>query len=94
MSTDREWQRYTAAEDDDQRRFDRVIRKMFPQMKLGHIYKIIRQGEARLNGKRVKPSTKVKNGDSIAVMSFDDFSESRRTSPKEDTAAKATVRYL
>ncbi len=75
MSTEKKWREYTAAENDDQRRFDRVIRKMFPHMKLSHIYKIIRQGETRLNGKRVKPSVKVKKGDTISVMSHDESTE-------------------
>ncbi len=52
-------------------------------MKLGHIYKIIRQGEARLNGKRVKASTKVNSGDSISVMGFDESKESRRSHSDE-----------
>jgi 23S rRNA pseudouridine955/2504/2580 synthase len=86
----REWHRYTAAEDDNQRRFDRIIRKMFPQMKLGHIYKIIRQGEAKLNGRRVKPSTKISAGDEISVMSFDDSREAHR-SPSDEASAKSAA---
>ncbi len=81
MDMVKKWREYTAAEDDDQRRFDRVIRKMFPQMKLSHIYKIIRQGETRLNSKRVKASVKVKKGDTISVMSYDELNEQRRAPP-------------
>jgi 23S rRNA pseudouridine955/2504/2580 synthase len=75
MGTNKKWHEYIAAEDDDQRRFDRVLRKMFPHMKLSHIYKIIRQGETRLNGKRVKPSAKVTEGDKVSVMSYDESGE-------------------
>jgi 23S rRNA pseudouridine955/2504/2580 synthase len=68
MDATKRWLEYTAAEDDDGRRFDRVVRKMFPRMGLSHIYKIIRRGETRLNGKRVTPSTRVRKGDSILVL--------------------------
>ena len=46
---------------------DRIIRRVLPETHLSQIYRLIRQGKARLNGRRVKPSVRVKEGDRITI---------------------------
>ncbi len=58
---------YRVEQNDNDRRFDRVIRKMFPDLELGSIYRLIRKGGIRLNGKKTAPSHRVRHGDRIAV---------------------------
>ena len=53
--------------DDHDRRLDRIIRKLLPNIGLSHIYRLIRTGKIRLNGRRSRPSTRANNGDRISV---------------------------
>ena len=52
---------------DDGRRFDRVVRKMLPDLGLGYIYRLVRKGGIRLNGRKTTPSHKVRVGDHVDV---------------------------
>lgn len=61
------YQEFTAARDDDGRRIDKIIRKMFPAMKLKKVYSAIRKGDIRLNDKKVKQGDTVREGDVIQV---------------------------
>ncbi len=61
------FQEFTAARDDDGRRIDKIIRKMFPTMDLKKIYSAIRKGDIRLNDKKVKQGDTVREGDVIQV---------------------------
>ena len=60
---------FIAREDDDNRRFDRVIRKAFEDIPLSLIYQGIRKGLIRLNGKRVEGSIRISRGDVIEISS-------------------------
>ena len=71
---------YQLRENDDRRRFDRVVRKMFPALRLGHVYTLIRKGKIGLNGKKVHPSTKVTQGEWITVSQNDILPEKQDTS--------------
>ncbi len=61
---------FTAQKDDDDRRLDRVLRKLLPSLSLPLIYKNIRTGFIRLNDKKTDSSTHVKNGDNIGIAEF------------------------
>ncbi len=58
---------FAVQKDDHDRRIDRIIRRVLPETNLSQIYRLIRQGKARLNGRRVKPSVRVKEGDRITI---------------------------
>ncbi len=59
---------FVVQKDDHDRRIDRIIRRVLPETNLSQIYRLIRQGKARLNGRRVKPSVRVKEGDRITII--------------------------
>lgn len=58
---------YYAGKDDNNRRLDRVLRKMFPQAGLSQIFHLIRKGSIRINNKKVQPDTRICEGDEITV---------------------------
>ncbi|MBI9103459.1 MAG: RluA family pseudouridine synthase [Spirochaetales bacterium] len=57
-------------QDDLDRRIDRLIRKFIPQLTLGEIYKNLRTGWIRINGKKKKPDYRLKSGDIIEISDF------------------------
>ncbi|HOE08170.1 MAG TPA: RluA family pseudouridine synthase [Treponemataceae bacterium] len=57
----------TAQKDDDGRRIDAVIRKAMPSMPLSLLYKNIRTGFIKLNGKKTQTNTRILNGDCICI---------------------------
>ncbi|HHY18576.1 MAG TPA: hypothetical protein GX522_01625 [Firmicutes bacterium] len=48
-------------------RLDRFMRKRFVSTPLGEIYKLIRLGKVKVNGKKVKGNYRLKEGDKIEV---------------------------
>ncbi len=59
----------TAAENDHDRRLDRVIRKRYSSLSLSWIYRAIRTGRITLNGLQAEASDRVRSGDRIVVCS-------------------------
>ncbi len=57
----------TAQQDDDRKRFDKVVRKLLPGLSLSMVYALIRKGVLRLNTHKARPSDPVSAGDSISV---------------------------
>lgn len=71
-----------AGENDNSKRADRIIRKVLPSMPLGDIYKEMRKGKIRLNGKKTAPDKRVEEGDSIDIhISLLSFFEKRFKKP-------------
>lgn len=60
-----------AAEDDGQR-VDNFIRKRYPNLPKSRIYQMLRKGEARLNKKRIKPTSRVSVGDTLRLPPIPD----------------------
>ena len=60
-------------EDQSERRIDRLLRAMWPQVPLGAIMRALRKGEVRLDAKRISPGTKVQTGQFLQVPWSDDF---------------------
>jgi 23S rRNA pseudouridine955/2504/2580 synthase len=58
---------FEAGSNDEGRRLDRLIRKMFPLASLSTIYRSIRRGDIRLNQKRTPVHSRVKAGDRITI---------------------------
>lgn len=72
------------------RRTDVLVRQMLPHMTLGTIMKWLRQGKVRLNGQRVKPSTRVAQGDSLSLPEYG----AQQVVPKtEQASARARGRF-
>ena len=58
---------FLVTEDQEDRRVDRLLRSMFPQIPLSAVMKALRKGEVRLDAKKVSPDTRVKAGQFIQL---------------------------
>lgn len=74
----------TVQKDDDGKRADKIFRIVLGKMPLSRIYKEIRSGFLRINGKRTKEDAKVSAGDTVDVaqilMEFVQQSEPKKPS--------------
>ncbi len=57
----------TIGPDEAEQRLDRWVKRMFPHVGQGRIEKGCRKGEFRVNGAKVKPSTRIAPGDEVRV---------------------------
>ena len=60
-------QDFFAGPDDDGRRLDRLVRRLFPDLSLSAVYRLIREGSVRLNGRKAKQDQRVHNGDRLEI---------------------------
>lgn len=68
--SDMDFRTFEAKKDDGGRRLDRVIRKFIPEKNLSGLYKALRKGFIKLNGKKTKPDERICPGDEIQVADF------------------------
>jgi RluA family pseudouridine synthase len=59
--------RLTATPDDANLRFDRFLRRALPHTPLAQIYRLIRTGDAKVNGRRARQSDRVVAGDIVDI---------------------------
>ena len=74
-------------EDQEDRRIDRLLRSMFPQIPLSAIMKAIRKGDVRLDAKKASPDTRVKAGQFLQLPWNDDF-DRQATEQKQEGKKK------
>lgn len=60
-------QTLTVTADEADMRLDRFLTARFPQLPFTHIQRIVRKGELRVDGKRVKPNDRLLEGQSVRV---------------------------
>lgn len=60
-------EQFQAGPNDAEVRVDRLLRKLLKDVPLSHIYRMLRTGKVRVNGKRVKSNYRVQPGDEIAL---------------------------
>jgi 23S rRNA pseudouridine955/2504/2580 synthase len=48
-------------------RLDKYLAKALPQVPLGHVFRLIRKGEVRVNGKRAQGSLRLQTGDVVRI---------------------------
>ncbi|MBE1282897.1 MAG: RluA family pseudouridine synthase [Rhodobacteraceae bacterium] len=65
-------QQITIGADDAGQRIDRWLRRIYPHVSQGRIEKMCRKGELRLDGGRVKASTRVEEGQTVRVPPLPD----------------------
>ncbi len=53
--------------DDASRRLDKFLQNLWPQLPRIRIFRLVRRGEVRVNGKRVQPEQRLVEGDDIRV---------------------------
>ncbi len=58
---------FIAGKEDDGRRLDKVIRVIIPGQNLSNLYKSLRKGLIKINGKKAEPSYKICINDKISV---------------------------
>ena len=63
------------SEDEDGMRLDRWFKRRLPDLTLGHLNKIVRTGQVRLDGARTKTSARVAPGQTVRIppLKLDDF---------------------
>ncbi|MBO7486310.1 MAG: RluA family pseudouridine synthase [Spirochaetaceae bacterium] len=62
-----DFKKYTLGQNDEGRRLDRICRKFLPSLPLSLIYKNIRSGFIRLNGKKTTAESKTAAGDELWI---------------------------
>jgi 23S rRNA pseudouridine955/2504/2580 synthase len=60
-------QTFEVSEDEEGMRLDRWFKRRMPQLSLSHLNKIVRTGEVRVDGARVKTATRLATGQSVRV---------------------------
>ncbi|WP_294429984.1 RluA family pseudouridine synthase [uncultured Treponema sp.] len=61
---------FTAGIDDSDRRLDRVLRKFLSEESLSSLYKSLRKGLIKVNGKKCEGNFRISNGDDIQIADF------------------------
>jgi 23S rRNA pseudouridine955/2504/2580 synthase len=56
-----------AGEGDEGQRLDNFLMRMWRTIPKGHIYRLVRKGEVRINGKRAKPESRLAVGDRVRL---------------------------
>lgn len=77
-------QMLTVTADEADMRLDRWFKRRFPDLALSHLAKILRKGEARVDGKRAQTSTRIAEGQTIRVPPL-----ARAASPSKPALARA-----
>ncbi|MGB8483908.1 MAG: S4 domain-containing protein, partial [Acinetobacter bohemicus] len=83
MNSTQEWQSVTWFEVDEHQSGQRIDNFLFSRLKgvpKSRIYRLMREGQVRVNKKRIKAETKLAIGDQIRVAPI-------RYEPKDETAA-------
>ena len=88
---------YDIGEDEAGMRLDRWFRRHFPDLPVSHLMKIVRRGEARVNGRRAEASTRLKKGESVRVPPLRRMAApvlaGRRSNPEDAEAIRAMTLY-
>ena len=88
-------QHMNVAEEEAGRRLDRWFKDHFPSMPRGRMEKLMRSGEIRLDGKRVKSNARIEAGQVVRIPPVDDEYQQPRDPYKElSPADKAFVQSL
>lgn len=91
-------QMITVEADDGDQRLDRWLRRMFPHVSQGRIEKMCRKGELRVDGGRVKASTRLQPGQQVRVPPLPDADHKpaaprTRVSPADARMIQSCVIY-
>jgi 23S rRNA pseudouridine955/2504/2580 synthase len=84
-------QTITVSDDDGGQRIDRWLRSLFPHVSQGRIEKMCRKGELRLDGGRVKASTRVEAGQAVRVPPMPDAAHRPAPAPRLVSDADARM---
>lgn len=65
-----EFKDFTAGQNDDGRRLDKIVKNILPEANLSEIYKAIRKGLIKVNKKKSKAENHISSGDLISIADF------------------------
>lgn len=83
----------TVKKDDDGKRCDKLFRLIFPEMPLSSLHKEIRNGNIRVNGKKVKQDDHLCEGDTVEASRFlSQFARERKKEHKGPGLNKESFR--
>ena len=80
--------------DQNDRRLDNFLRARFRDIPKSRIYQMIRKGEVRVNGGRVKPDYRVQSGDQVRVPPISRLEPQRRPVPPPGSYPQITAGTL
>jgi len=84
-------------EDDDGQRLDRWLKKTVDNLPFGLSQKLIRKGQIRVDGKRVKPDTRLTAGQDIRIPPLDDSAPAKtpksQITPEDEDFIKSLIIY-
>ncbi|MGY3437930.1 MULTISPECIES: RluA family pseudouridine synthase [unclassified Marinovum] len=86
-------QKQIVAEGDGDQRIDRWLRRIYPNLSQGRIEKMCRKGELRLDGGRVKSSTRIEAGQEVRIPPIPE-DEIARPAPKPDMVSRADAEMI
>ena len=87
-------QTFLVTEDEDGMRLDRWFKRRVPDLSLSHLNKIVRTGQVRVDGGRVKTATRLLNGQSVRVPPLNLEARSPAAPPVISTADADAVRAM
>ncbi len=89
-------EKFIAGRDDDGKRVDRVVRRLLGDVPLSAVFKALRTGSVRLNGRKPRPADRVREGDSFAFanLSFAAAEEPPEPAPEVAPAVLDMSRIL
>ncbi len=73
---------------DDGQRLDRWFKRLFPHIPHGRVEKLLRTGQIRVNGKRIKGQHRLSAGDAVRIPPLPDPSQDKGTRPLSDIEAR------
>lgn len=82
----------TVEDGDTDQRIDRWLRRLFPHVSQGRIEKMCRKGELRLDGGRVKASTRVMAGQQVRIPPLPDADH--RPAPAPTRISEADIKMM
>jgi len=81
--------------DDADQRLDRWFRRTFPHIAQGRIEKMCRKGDIRVDGGRVKPATRLAQGQSVRIPPLPDANEiSSQAKPPRSTVSDEDAKLI
>lgn len=84
----------TVGESDAGRRVDNFLAARLPDLPRGRIYRMLRRGEVRVNGARVRPDRRLNVGDSVRIPPYWSYPRPARAAPPRDLIADIERRIL
>ncbi len=86
---------FSAGKDDNGRRLDKIVRNLLSEENLSGLYKAIRSGLIKVNGKKQKGEYRITSGDDICIADFLTLkSDSRKKEEKANEASPLPVEWI